>query len=88
MFDAELSVLVEILHRPQDLKSVAFPVASRTVLKALIKHAKDIKEQEKELCVAFLNTLKRMIIPPSFTPQGVCCVCVCMCACARESASL
>ncbi|XP_076122095.1 inositol 1,4,5-trisphosphate-gated calcium channel ITPR2 isoform X2 [Alosa pseudoharengus] len=60
---AEFSVLVDVLHRPEML----FPEAARlrcesgAFMSKLIKHTKKLMEQEEKLCIKILQTLRAML---------------------------
>jgi hypothetical protein len=68
---AEFSVLVEVLHRPQDLTCVPNAPSAEKLLGTLINHIKDLRfENGDALCATLLSTLEKMIMPAAFTAQG------------------
>uniref|UniRef100_A0A8C3NUJ7 Inositol 1,4,5-trisphosphate receptor n=1 Tax=Cyanoderma ruficeps TaxID=181631 RepID=A0A8C3NUJ7_9PASS len=69
LVDAELSVLVDVLHRPELLfmeGTEAFQRCETGVVPSgipgLVQHTKDLMETEEKLCIKVLKTLQQMLV--------------------------
>uniref|UniRef100_A0A8D0EFR4 Inositol 1,4,5-trisphosphate receptor n=1 Tax=Salvator merianae TaxID=96440 RepID=A0A8D0EFR4_SALMN len=66
LVEAELSVLVDVLHRPELLFMEGTEAYQRCesggFLSKLVQHTKDLMETEEKLCIKVLRTLQQMLI--------------------------
>uniref|UniRef100_A0A8C3NT51 Inositol 1,4,5-trisphosphate receptor n=1 Tax=Cyanoderma ruficeps TaxID=181631 RepID=A0A8C3NT51_9PASS len=66
LVDAELSVLVDVLHRPELLFMEGTEAFQRCesggFLSKLVQHTKDLMETEEKLCIKVLKTLQQMLV--------------------------
>ncbi|XP_028925641.1 inositol 1,4,5-trisphosphate receptor type 3 [Ornithorhynchus anatinus] len=69
LVEAELSVLVDVLHRPELLFLEGTDAYQRCesggFLSKLIQHSKDLMESEEKLCIKVLRTLQQMLVKKS-----------------------
>ncbi|XP_065710871.1 inositol 1,4,5-trisphosphate-gated calcium channel ITPR3 isoform X2 [Patagioenas fasciata] len=66
LVEAELSVLVDVLHRPELLFMEGTEAFQRCesggFLSKLVQHTKDLMETEEKLCIKVLRTLQQMLV--------------------------
>lgn len=66
LVEAELSVLVDVLHRPELLFMEGTEAYQRCesggFLSKLVQHTKDLMETEEKLCIKVLRTLQQMLV--------------------------
>ncbi|XP_003220443.1 inositol 1,4,5-trisphosphate receptor type 3 isoform X1 [Anolis carolinensis] len=66
LVEAELSVLVDVLHRPELLFMEGTEAYQRCesggFLSKLVQHTKDLMEAEEKLCIKVLRTLQQMLV--------------------------
>nr|XP_014427115.1 inositol 1,4,5-trisphosphate receptor type 3 [Pelodiscus sinensis] len=66
LVEAELSVLVDVLHRPELLFMEGTDAYQRCesggFLSKLVQHTKDLMESEEKLCIRVLRTLQQMLM--------------------------
>uniref|UniRef100_A0A670J4A8 Inositol 1,4,5-trisphosphate receptor n=1 Tax=Podarcis muralis TaxID=64176 RepID=A0A670J4A8_PODMU len=66
LVEAELSVLVDVLHRPELLFMEGTEAYQRCesggFLSKLVQHTKDLMESEEKLCIKVLRTLQQMLM--------------------------
>ncbi|XP_030076286.1 inositol 1,4,5-trisphosphate-gated calcium channel ITPR3 isoform X1 [Microcaecilia unicolor] len=66
LVDAELSVLVDVLHRPELLfmegTDVRVRCESGGFISKLIQHTKNLMDSEEKLCIKVLRTLQQMLV--------------------------
>uniref|UniRef100_A0A8C2U9H0 Inositol 1,4,5-trisphosphate receptor n=1 Tax=Coturnix japonica TaxID=93934 RepID=A0A8C2U9H0_COTJA len=63
LVEAELSVLVDVLHRPELLFMEGTEAYQRCeMVGRLVQHTKDLMETEEKLCIKVLRTLQQMLV--------------------------